>query len=307
MSHDGSPLSFPEPGWAVYLRTSTDEKQKPEFSLARQRDVIEQNVLSRSELPHYREYVDVLSGKNPNRKEYQRMLADARRGRFSHVIVERADRFGRSDTEALRAIDELDQYKVAVRFANAPELDPMDPDDRVLVALSFSLAQRESTLLGIRVKAGLKAKRLSGGYVGRAPDGYINMRGQTAPEQRSNMGRESFWIEPDPKQAVVWREAWALLLTNRFTIAAIAVRLDEKGYLDRNGKPFVSVSKTGKRKPLVDKLLRAFQDWTYAGWVVSETDRIVPKTIRGNWESLVSTEDFELGLEIIQQLKNLDC
>ena len=60
-------------------------------------------------------------------------------GKFSHVIVERADRFGRNDTEALRAIDELHEFGVAVRFANQPDLNPMDPDDRVIVALTFTL------------------------------------------------------------------------------------------------------------------------------------------------------------------------
>ncbi|GIK28167.1 MAG: recombinase family protein [Chloroflexi bacterium] len=159
----------PQPGWAVYLRTSSDENQKPELSRARQRFAIEENVLKRSDMPVIDEYVDVLTGKTPNREGYQRLLADARVGRFSHVIVERADRFGRNDTEALRAIDELHEFGVAVRFANSPDLDPMDPDDRVIVALSFTLARRESTLLGIRVKGGLQAKRQSGGFCGLHP------------------------------------------------------------------------------------------------------------------------------------------
>lgn len=292
----------PKPGWAVYLRTSTDENQKPELSRERQRFAIEQSVLARSDMTVIEEYVDVLTGKDPRRKAYQQMLADARAGKFSHVIVERADRFGRNDTEALRAIDELDQYGVAVRFANAPDLDPMDPDGRVVVALSFVLAQRESTLMGIRVKTGLKAKRMSGGYAGRAPDGYVNMRGQTAADQRSEMGRMSFWIEPDPIQAAVWREAWNLLLTGRITLCEIAEALDAKGYRDRNGKPFVLVSQTGQRRSLTRKLRRAFQDWTYAGWMVSEIDGVEPKTIRGKWEAIVSTEEFERGLAILADM-----
>ncbi len=181
-------------------------------------------------------------------------------------------------------------------------LDPMDPDGRVVVALSFILAQRESTLVGIRVKTGMKAKRMSGGYAGRAPDGYVNMRGQTAPDQRIEMGRMSFWIEPDPIQASVWREAWNLLLTGRMNLAEIAEVLHAKGYRDRNGKPFVLVSQAGHRKPLSHKLLRAFQDWTYAGWVVSELDKIEPKTIRGKWEAIVSTEEFERGLLILADM-----
>lgn len=131
----------PQPSWAIYLRTSSEDHQKPELSRARQRSIIDGNVLAHSDLPVIDEYIDVLTGKTPKRTGYQRLLADARVGKFSHVIVERADRFGRNDTEALRAIDELHEFGVAVRFANSPDLDPMDPDDRVLVALSFTLAR----------------------------------------------------------------------------------------------------------------------------------------------------------------------
>jgi hypothetical protein len=148
----------------------------------------------------------------------------------------------------------------------------------------------------------LTAKRLSGGYVGQAPDGYLHVRGQTEPDYRREMGRIRHWIEPDPKRADVWREAWALLLTGKMTLSEIAETLYAKGYQDRNGKPFVVVKKNGEHKPLTDKLRRAFQDWTYAGWVVSECDQIAPKTLRGNWEPIISTDDFEMGLAILQRL-----
>lgn len=305
MNHSkNKPARIPQPGWAIYLRTSSDENQKPELSRERQRTMIQMSFLDLYDLPIYGEYVDVLTGKDPRRKAYQQMLADARAGKFSHVVVERADRFGRDDTEALRAIDELHEFGIAVRFANSPDLDPMDPDDRVLVTLTFALARRESALMGIRVKGGLKAKRESGGYAGRAPDGYLNVRGQTDFDKRSDMGRISHWIEPDPIRAHIWREAWTLLLTETMSLSDIAEALNAKGYCYRNGKPFVVVSKTGKRRPLTAKLLRAFQDWTYAGWVVSECDGIAPKTIRGNWKPLVSTEDFETGLVILERLQH---
>lgn len=130
-------------GWAIYLRTSDEESQNPEASQARQRFLIDRAVLERSDLPIIGIYKDVLTGRTPLWTDYQRMLEDAHMGKFSHVVVERADRFGRNDTEALRAIDELDEFGVSVRFANHPDLDPMDPDDRVIVALSFTLARRE--------------------------------------------------------------------------------------------------------------------------------------------------------------------
>lgn len=293
------PLSAPQPGLAIYLRTSSDENQKPEMSRARQRFTIEKNVLERSDLPVYAEYVDVLTGKTAQREAYQRLLEDARQGKFSHVIVERADRFGRNDTEALRAIDELDEFGVAVRFANQPDLDPMDPDDRVIVTLSFTLARRESALLGIRVKGGLKAKRDSGGWCGRAPDGYRNIEGRTAIEVKKQLGRFNTWIEQDPERAPIWRYAWDLLLEDRMTLDEIAEALHARGYMWASGRPFVEVTSKGKRKPNKSTLSNTFHNWAYAGWVVSKSNNIPPKTVKGNWEPIVTTEEFERGLQIL--------
>ena len=154
----------------------------------------------------------------------------------------------------MRAIDELHEFGVAVRFANSPDLDPMDPDDRVLVALSFTLARRESALLGIRVRGGLQAKRRSGGYVSLAPDGYRNVEGRTEVSQKHDLGRLNHWIEPDPERAVIWREAWDLLLIDQMTLEEIAQALHAKGYRYRTGRPFIEVTRRGKRKANISTL-----------------------------------------------------
>lgn len=289
----------PQSGWAIYLRTSSEDHQKPELSRARQRAIIEGNVLAHSELPVIDEYVDVLTGKTPKRVGYQQLLADARSGKFSHVIVERADRFGRNDSEALRAIDELNEFGVSVRFANSPDLDPMDPDDRVLVALSFTLARRESALLGIRTRGGQQAKRKSGGYISYAPDGYRNVTARTDAEKRADLGRWDKWIELDAERAKVIREAWNLLLEDRMSVREIAETLHERGHRHRTGRPFVEVTANGKRKPNISSLCNIFHNWTYAGWVVSMKNGVLPKTVRGNWEPIVTTEEFERGQDIL--------
>ena len=291
----------PQAGWAVYLRTSSDENQKPEMSRARQRFAIENNVLKRSDMPVYNEYVDVLTGTTPHREAYQRLLEDARSGKFSHVIVERADRFGRNDTEALRAIDELYEFGVAVRFANQPDLDPMDPDDRVIVTLSFTLARRESALLGIRVKGGLQVKRANGGYPNYAPDGYINVEGKVVGEAKKISGRHETWIEQDPERAPIIRYAFDLLLEDRLTLEGICEALHARGYRYRSGRPFIEVKKNGQRKANTNTLGSIFHNWTYAGWLTSKAANIPPKTIRGDWEPIVTTEEFERGLAILEK------
>lgn len=294
-------IHTPQPGWAVYLRTSSDENQKPEMSRARQKFAIEKNVLERSTMPVSGEYIDVLTGKTPNREGYQRLLADARSGKFSHVIVERADRFGRNDTEALRAIDELHEFGVAVRFANQPDLDPMDPDDRVIVALSFTLARRESALLGIRVKGGLQAKRQSGGFCGVAPDGYCNVEAKITGDAKKLHGSNKRWIEQDAERAPIIRFAFDLLLQDRLTLEGIAEELHARGYRHKSGRPFVEISKIGMRKVNTNTLSSIFHNWAYAGWLVSKAGSIPPKSVRGEWEPIVTTEEFERGLAILEK------
>ena len=179
----------PKPGWAIYLRTSSQEAQNPENSQRRQRHAIHRALLEHSDLPLIAEYVDTMSGRTPNRDGYQRLLDDARAGKFSHVAVENAERFGRNDTEALMTIDELHNLGVAIRFADYPDLDPFDPDDRIMVSLSFTLARRESMKLGQRVTGGLHTKLRNGGFVGLAPDGYENVEQRVDQPSKTNTGR----------------------------------------------------------------------------------------------------------------------
>jgi DNA invertase Pin-like site-specific DNA recombinase len=148
-------------------QTNVEEVKDSKKQSNKSQDAIQRALLEDSGLPIYNEYVDNLSGHAAsNRTEYQRMLEDARTGLFSFVAVENAERFGRNDTEALTAIDELHTLGISVRFADYPDLDPIDPDDRILVSLSFTLARRESIKLGQRAKGGMHAKMQVGGFIG---------------------------------------------------------------------------------------------------------------------------------------------
>jgi hypothetical protein len=114
-----------------------------------------------------------------------------------------------------------------------------------------------------------------------------------------NYGRYNRWIELDPERSAIWRYAWNLLLTDKMTLDDICEALHERGYRLRSGRPFVQIDKKGNRTYPVNTLSRIFHNWTYAGWVVSEGAEIPPKTIQGDWEPLVTTDEFERGLAIL--------
>lgn len=300
MSRRGKSTSISlTPGWAIYLRTSNKDAQNPEMSQSRQRHAIDRTLLEKSELRIIGEYIDNESGRYANREGYQRLLFDAREGKFSHVAVENAERFGRNDAEALTIIDELDGLGIAIRFADYSELDPVDPDDRILISLSFTLARRESIKLGQRTSGGLLAKMRNGGFATYAPDGYMNVEERTDPNSKLLYGRYTRWISQDPERAKIWRQAWDLLLEDKYTLAQICEQLHELGYTYRSGRAFVEFRRNGKRKVNKNTLSSIFHNWVYAGWVVSETHNIPPKTIRGDWEPIVTTEEFEKGLAIL--------
>ena len=289
-------------GFVTYLRTSDEDAQAPERSQDAQRRDIRQRLLQIYKLPDLGEYVDNYTGTSADRKNYQRMLTDARAGKFSHVFASTPDRFGRDDVEALRAIDELTKLGITVRFGSHPDLNPANEDDRLYLNILFGMAKRESAVTARRVRGGMTSKLLGGGWAWRAPDGYVNkeMRlNQLGPEEQLKHAQYKRWIEIDPEQSKIWRYAWDLLLTDRHSLEEICEKLHERGYRSRSGKPFIEVKRSKKNPdgvhiPYIQILSYTFHNWFYAGWVVLEADwaTILPKTVRGEWEAIVTTEEF---------------
>ena len=306
------------PGFVQYLRTSDEDAQAPERSHAAQRRDIKTRLMHFHNLPELGEYVDNFTGTSADRKNYQQMLADARNGKFSHIFASVPDRFGRDDVEALRAIDEMTRLGIIVRFASHPDLDPADADDRLYLNILFGMAKRESAVISQRCRGGMLSKLLSGGWSWKAPDGYLNKEiriNQLGPEEQLRHAQYKRWVEIDPEQAKVWRTAWDLLLTDDYTLEEICEELHKRGYRLAKGRPFVAVKRYrgkedkphGMRIFQIQLLSKAFHNWFYAGWVVAQNEwaNIAPKTIRGEWEPVVSTEEFERGLAILARRRKV--
>ena len=300
-----------EQGFVTYLRTSDEDAQAPERSQDAQRRDIKSRLLNTYKLPDLGEYIDNFTGTTADRKHYQRMLTDARLGKFSHVFAAVPDRFGRDDVEALRAIDEMTKMGIVVRFGSHPDLDPADADDRLYLNILFGMARRESAVTGRRTVGGMLSKANRGGWPYRAPDGYLNKEirlTELGAEEQLKHARYKRWVELDPEQGKVWRFAWDLLLTDRYSLEDICEKLHEQGYHRASGAPFVTITCTkrhpdGVREAHIQVLSRAFHNWFYAGWlsIDNEVMHIPPKTIRGEWEPIISTEEFERGLAILAQ------
>lgn len=148
---------------ALYARVSTiGNGQSPEMQLRELREYCER----RSWTPAG-EYVDVgISGTKEKRPELDRLLSDAHRRRFDAVVVWKFDRFARSVSHLLRA---LETFKaLGVEFVSLSEqVDTSTPMGKMVFTVVGAVAELERSLIVERVKAGLRNARAKGKRLGR--------------------------------------------------------------------------------------------------------------------------------------------
>jgi DNA invertase Pin-like site-specific DNA recombinase len=108
------------------------------------------------------------SGVRVKRPALDRMMADARRGRFDVLLVWSCDRVARSTRHLLEVLDELNQLNIQfVSFREA--LDTSGPLGRAITIIIGAIAELERSLIIERVRAGMRRARLEGRHIGRQP------------------------------------------------------------------------------------------------------------------------------------------
>lgn len=148
---------------AIYLRVSTvDQNPASQLAdvqlLARQRgwDVVET-------------YTDHgISGTKSRRPGLDKLMSDARKGRFDIVLVWACDRIARSVRHFLEVLDEL--HHCNVQFVSFREnIDSTGPLGRAITVIIGAIAELERSLIVERVRMGMRRARLEGRHIGRMP------------------------------------------------------------------------------------------------------------------------------------------
>lgn len=113
------------------------------------------------------EYLDEgISGAKETRPQLDRLMADARKRRFDVVAVWRFDRFARSVSHLLRALETFNALGVA--FVSLSEsLDTSTPAGKMVFTVLGAVAELERSLIAERVRAGLRNARAKGKRLGR--------------------------------------------------------------------------------------------------------------------------------------------
>jgi DNA invertase Pin-like site-specific DNA recombinase len=150
---------------AIYARVSTaNNGQDPALQTREIREYIDRRGWEVAG-----EYVDVgISGTKEKRPELDRLMAHAHRRQFDAVIVWKFDRFARSVSHLLRALETF--QALGIHFVSLSEaLDTSTPAGKMVFTVLGAVAELERSLIVERVKAGLRNARVKGKRLGRPP------------------------------------------------------------------------------------------------------------------------------------------
>lgn len=148
---------------AIYARISTNgHGQDPGMQLRELREHCQRRGWTVSG-----EYVDVgISGTKEKRPELDRLMAEAHRRRFDVVAVWKFDRFARSVSHLLRALETFNA--LGVGFVSLSEsLDTSTPAGKMVFTVLGAVAELERSLIAERVRAGLRNAVARGKRLGR--------------------------------------------------------------------------------------------------------------------------------------------
>ena len=143
---------------AIYARVSTvNGHQDPELQLAPMREFATARGWRSGEV-----YIDRgVSGAKESRPALNRLMQDAKKRKFDVVLVWKFDRFARSVSHLLRALEEFNA--LGVSFVSLTEgIDTSTPVGKMTFTVLGAVAELERSLIVERVKAGMRNAKAKG-------------------------------------------------------------------------------------------------------------------------------------------------
>ena len=157
---------------AAYCRVSSDKEDQANSFESQQR-YFRQYIEHHPDWELYEIFADEgISGTNTKkRKEFNRMIACAKNGDFDLIITKEISRFARNTLDSIFYTRDLKKRGVGVVFLN-DNINTLDGDAELRLAIMSSIAQEESRRTSERVKWGQKRRMEQGVVFGRSMLGY---------------------------------------------------------------------------------------------------------------------------------------
>ena len=204
------------------------------------------------------------TGDNLNRPEFKNMVEFIKTHKIECIVVWKLDRITRNIENYYGMIQPmLRKYNTTIasiteHFSDVFELEPM------ILAMYIGMAAQELKNTKKRTKSVMQYKATHGGYLGKAPIGYLNVR---TDDKRGI-------IVPDPNKAHYVKRVFELYGTGFYSYEKIGQEMAKYGFVNSLGKPF---PKNG-----IEKILK---NPVYAGKIYYEGEYY-----EGNHDAIISNE-----------------
>lgn len=210
---------------AGYCRVSTDKEDQTN-SFASQQRYFQEYIAQNPDWELYEIYADEGTSGTSTRKrvQFNRMIQDAREGKFQLILTKEVSRFSRNIVDTLSYTRELKRIGVAVEFVT-DHINTMDGDGELRLSIMATIAQDESRKTSNRVVWGQTRQMEKGVVFGRSLLGYDVKNGKMSVE---------------PEGAKIVRLIFQKYAVEQVGTAEIARLLNREGYHTYHGSKWKS-------------------------------------------------------------------
>lgn len=205
---------------AAYCRVSTDKEDQLNSLETQKEFFLEYTNRTGDNLIKLYADEGISGTKIKNRKEFQRMLADAEKGLFDMVVVKDISRFARNTVDLLQSVRKLKSLGIETQFLTA-NMTSMGNSEFVLTIFG-ALAQEESANTSKRIKFG-KKMNAEKGKVPNIVYGYDKIIG------------DYFNLSINEEEANVIRQIFKWYTEEGYGGSKIAGMLNERGIKTKRG------------------------------------------------------------------------
>lgn len=170
-------------------------------------------------------YIDegISGGTTKKRDDFNRMIADAKAGRFDFIITKEISRFSRSTLDSIQYTQLLLDYNVGVFFQN-DNINTLDSDSEFRLVVMAGVAQDEIRKLSERIKFGFRQSIKNGRVLGN--------------DRLYGYDKKDCVMTINEGEAEIVRTIFDLYANHGLGIRKISQRLLEMGYTSREGNAF---------------------------------------------------------------------
>lgn len=207
-----------------YARVSTDKDEQLN-SLENQVQYYTAFIKEKPNWTYIEGYVDEgISGTSTKRRDsFNRMITDAKAGRFDFIITKEISRFSRSTLDSIKYTQELLENDVGVLFQN-DNINTLDSDSEFRLVVMAGVAQDEVRKLSERLKFGFRQAVKNGHVLGN--------------DRLWGYDKKDCVLTVNEREARAVRMIFDLYANERLGVRRISQRLYDEGYTSREGNEF---------------------------------------------------------------------